>query len=205
VQDAHIDHDWTSGEPAPGVPLKTYEATWKGSIRPSASGNYTFLVRGQGGVYVSVGGKNIITSWFCGGDLLSAEVELEAGKSYPIEVTVNYDDKGSPAVQFGWGATPPLLTPEEAERVGTPTPSSPAWASTSCSRARAPTAPTSCPATSRTSSGRSPPSIPGRSSSSTRAAASPPRTGSARCPRSSRPGTRARRAAARSPRSSWAR
>jgi len=117
VQDAHVDHDWSSGEPAPGVPLKTYEATWKGSIRPSASGNYTFAIRGQGGVYVSVGNKNIITSWFCGGDLLSAEVALEAGKSYPIEVTVNYDDKGSPAVQFGWGATPPLLTPEEAERV----------------------------------------------------------------------------------------
>jgi beta-glucosidase len=118
VRDARIDHDWeVGGEAAPGVPVKTYEATWKGSVRPEKSGNYTFIVRGQGGVFVSVNGKNIITSWFCGGDILSAEVPLEAGKSYPIEVNVNYDDKGSPAVQFGWGETPPLLTAEEATKV----------------------------------------------------------------------------------------
>jgi beta-glucosidase len=117
LQDARIDHDWTNEDPAPGVPLKTYEATWKGSIRAPASGKYTFLVRGQGGVYVSVDGRNVITSWFSGGDVLSAEVELDAGRSYPVEVTVNYDDKGSPAVQFGWGATPPLLGAEEAQRV----------------------------------------------------------------------------------------
>ncbi|HZZ18844.1 MAG TPA: glycoside hydrolase family 3 C-terminal domain-containing protein [Opitutaceae bacterium] len=117
VQDARIDHDWSNEDPVPGVPLKTYQATWKGSIRPTASGNYTFVVRGQGGVFVSVDNRNIITSWFCGGDILTAEVSLEAGKSYPVEVNVNYDDKGSPAVQFGWGATPPLLTDDEAERV----------------------------------------------------------------------------------------
>ncbi|HEY5228089.1 MAG TPA: glycoside hydrolase family 3 C-terminal domain-containing protein [Opitutaceae bacterium] len=119
VTDTEIDHDWTDREPAPGVPLAGFRAHWTGSIKAPATGSYTFLVQGQGGVNVSVGGTNVITSWFCGGDTLSAEVPLEAGKSYPVDVTVNYDDKGTPAVRFGWGPTPPLLTDDEAQRVRT--------------------------------------------------------------------------------------
>jgi beta-glucosidase len=42
---------------------------------------------------------------------------LEAGKSYPVAVEVKYDNQGSPAVRFGWGAAPALLTDDEAERV----------------------------------------------------------------------------------------
>jgi beta-glucosidase len=119
VQDARIDHDWTGGEPAPGVPLAGYQAEWSGTIRPAATGNYIFLVRGQGNVHVDVGGQNVMGSWFCSGDTLSAEVPLVAGNAYPIQVNVHYDDKGSPAVKFAWGLAPPLLTDAEAERVRT--------------------------------------------------------------------------------------
>ena len=119
ASDARIDHDWTGTEPAPGVPLAGYQARWSGSIRPAATGRYIFLLRGQGGVSVNLDGHSIMESWFCGGDTLSAEVPLVAGKSYPIEVNVHYDDKGSPAVRFAWGPAPALLTDAESERVRT--------------------------------------------------------------------------------------
>jgi beta-glucosidase len=119
LSDTRIDHDWTGGEPAPGVPLTGYQAQWSGSIRPAATGNFIFMLRGQGGVSVNLDGRNIIGSWFCGGDTLFAEVPLVAGRAYPIEVNVHYDNKGSPAVRFAWGAAPPLLTDAEAQRVRT--------------------------------------------------------------------------------------
>jgi beta-glucosidase len=119
VSDTRIDHDWSDRDPAPGVPTKGFWAQWNGSIRPPSSGNYVFLVRGQGNVGVSLDGHEIIESWFCGGDTLVKVAALEAGRSYPIQVNVRYDDKGSPAVRFAWGRLPPLLTDDEANRVRT--------------------------------------------------------------------------------------
>jgi beta-glucosidase len=119
LSDTRIDHDWSGGEPAPGVPLAGFQAQWSGSIRPPATGSYVFLLQAQGGVSVNLDGHSILGSWFCGGDMLAAEVPLVAGKAYAIEVNVHYDNKGSPAVKFAWGAAPPLLTDDEAERVRT--------------------------------------------------------------------------------------
>jgi len=117
LSDARIDHDWTGREPAPGVPLEGFQAAWTGMIRPAASGNFVFLLQAQGGVSVSVDGKQIIGSWFCGGDTLSHEVSLEGGRAYTVDVGVHYDNKGSPAVKFAWGPAPPLLSDDEAARV----------------------------------------------------------------------------------------
>jgi beta-glucosidase len=115
--EARIDHDWTGRSPAPGVDLATYWARWTGTIRAPASGKYVFMVRNHGNVSVRVGDKEIIGSWSNPNDTLFAELSLEAGKSYPIAVEARYDNQGTPGVSFAWGAAPPLLTDEEAERV----------------------------------------------------------------------------------------
>jgi beta-glucosidase len=119
LSDSAIDHDWTDREPAPGVALAGYWAHWTGKIRAPSSGTYIFLLRGQGNVGVNLDGHEIIESWFCGGDTLLKDVALEAGRVYSVDVTVRYDDKGSPAVKFAWGAAPPVLDDAEAERVRT--------------------------------------------------------------------------------------
>ena len=103
--------------PAPGVDLATYWARWTGTIRAPAAGKYIFLVQNHGNVNVRVGEKEIIESWSNANDTLFAEVSLEAGKTYPVAVEVRYDNQGSPAVRFAWGAAPPLLTDDEAARV----------------------------------------------------------------------------------------
>ncbi len=115
--ETRIDHDWTGRAPAPGVDLATYWARWTGSIRVPASGKYIFMVQNHGNVNVRVGDKEIIESWSNPNDTLFAEVSLEAGQSYPVAVEVRYDNQGTPAVRFAWGAAPPLLTDEEAARV----------------------------------------------------------------------------------------
>jgi len=116
LSDTRIDHSWKE-DPAPGVALSSYSARWTGSIRAPASGSYIFLVRSHGNVSVNLDGKKIIASWFSSSDTLYAEATLEAGRSYPIEVSARYDGQGSSAVRFAWGPTPPLLTDAEAARV----------------------------------------------------------------------------------------
>ncbi len=115
--DSRIYHDWAGQPPAPGVDLATYWARWSGTIRAPASGKYIFMVQNHGNVNVKVDGKDIIESWANPNDALFAEMSLEAGKTYPVAVEVRYDNQGPPAVRFGWGAAPPLLTDDEAARV----------------------------------------------------------------------------------------
>lgn len=117
LTDARIDHNWTQ-DPAPGVALKSYWAQWKGTIRAKEGGPHTFLVSAHGNIGINLDGHSIISSWFTSGGVLSAEAELEAGRTYAIEVNVHHDGIGSPAVRFGWGPTPPLLSPSEEARVG---------------------------------------------------------------------------------------
>jgi beta-glucosidase len=115
--DSRIDHDWAGRPPAPGVDPATYWARWSGAIRAPATGTYIFMVQNHGNVNVKVDGKDVIESWSNPSDALFAEVPLEGGRTYPVAVEVRYDNQGSPAVRFGWGAAPALLTDDEAARV----------------------------------------------------------------------------------------
>ncbi len=117
--DARIDHDWRDGEPAPGVPLKSLWAHWTGAIRAPSSGRYIFMLQNHGNSSVRLDGREIIVSWFNYNDALYAFADLEAGRTYPIEVQAIYDNQGPAAVRFGWGPAPALLTDQQAERVRT--------------------------------------------------------------------------------------
>ena len=112
-----IDHDWEGKAPAAGVDLASYWARWSGSIRAPGSGKYIFMVRNHGNVNVKLDGRDIIESWSNPDDTLFTQVELEAGRSYPLAVEVRYDNQGPAGVHFAWGAAPPLLTDDEAARV----------------------------------------------------------------------------------------
>jgi len=114
--DDRIDHNWTE-PPAPGVDVSRYRARWTGSIRAPSTGPFIFLVRNMGNISVRLAGKPIIMSWGNSGETLSAQANLEAGKSYPIVVDAHHDIAGSPEVRFGWGPAPPLLTDADAERI----------------------------------------------------------------------------------------
>jgi beta-glucosidase len=114
--ETRIDANWT-GPPAPGVELSGYRARWTGMIRAPSSGKFIFLVENEGNISVKLDGKQIMGSWGNTGETLFAAAQLEAGKTYPIEVQARHDIEGSPAVRFAWGPAPPLLTEAEARRV----------------------------------------------------------------------------------------
>jgi beta-glucosidase len=117
MADLRIDHDWSERPPAPGVDVSSYWARWSGAIRVPSGGKYIFMVQNHGNVSVQLDGKNIIESWSNPSDALFAEVQLESGSRHSVAVEVRYDNQGSPAVRFAWGAAPPLLTEEQAARV----------------------------------------------------------------------------------------
>jgi len=114
--DTRIDHNWTEA-PAPGVDLAAYRAHWTGSIRAPASGSYIFMAENTGNLFVKLDGKPLISSWGNSGETLTARADLQAGRTYAIEVVAHHDVPGSTAVRFAWGPAPPLMTDAEAERV----------------------------------------------------------------------------------------
>ncbi len=114
--DARIDHDWTSA-PTAGVDLDGYRARWTGKIRAPGSGKFIFLVENHGNINVQLDGKQIIGSWGNTGETLLAVAALEAGKTYSLQVEARHDLPGSPAIRFGWGPAPPLLTEAAAQKV----------------------------------------------------------------------------------------
>ncbi len=114
--DSRIDHNWAEA-PAPGVDLGSYRARWTGSIRAPASGKFIFLVENEGNINVRLDGRQIIGSWGNTGETLFALADLEAGKTYPLQVEARHDLRGSPEIHFAWGAAPALLTDAEAKRV----------------------------------------------------------------------------------------
>jgi beta-glucosidase len=114
--DSRIDHNWTEA-PATGVELDGYRARWTGSIQAPSSGKFIFLVENQGNINVRLDGKQIIGSWGNTGETLFAMADLEAGKTYPLQVEARHDLPGSPEIHFAWGPAPALLTDDEAKRV----------------------------------------------------------------------------------------
>jgi|CZKI01.1.fsa_nt_gi beta-glucosidase len=114
--DTRIDHNWTA-PPAPGVDLAAYRAQWTGSIRTHASGSYIFMAENTGNLFIKLDGKPIISSWGNSGETLSARADLQADRTYAIDVVAHHDVPGSTAVRFAWGLAPALMTDAEAERV----------------------------------------------------------------------------------------
>ncbi len=115
-EESKVDVDGRRGLPAAADPAGC-SASWKGALRVPASGPYVLLVRNHGNVDVHLDGRQVIGSWSNPGDTLVAQVSLEAGRSYPLEVYTRYDGLGSAAVRFAWGAAPPILTDEDARKV----------------------------------------------------------------------------------------
>jgi beta-glucosidase len=99
------------------VDLAAYRAQWTGSIRTHASGSYIFMAENTGNLFIKLDGKPIISSWGNSGETLSARADLQADRTYAIDVVAHHDVPGSTAVRFAWGLAPALMTDAEAERV----------------------------------------------------------------------------------------
>ena len=97
------DDQFGSGGPAPGIGADTFAVGWTGYVEPSASGNYTFQVRGDDGFALRILGQKLIDHRAPKPptDAESPTVPLQAGTKYPISLEF-YESGGGAIAQLYW-------------------------------------------------------------------------------------------------------
>lgn len=99
--------------PAPGVPAENFSVRWTGSLRAPESGVYTLVVSTDDGMRVWLGGLNVLDTWRNQPvSDYSREIELEAGKTYPIKVEY-YQVRWDAVAKVSWKlpSDPPNAAP----------------------------------------------------------------------------------------------
>lgn len=74
--DRHIYFDWQAAAPARGILADNFSAQWQGYLKPKVSGNYDFILSGDGNAKLFIEGKAV-----------TGKLELEAGKAYSIRLS----------------------------------------------------------------------------------------------------------------------
>lgn len=101
--------------PAPGVPAENFSVRWTGSLRAPETGVYTLVVSTDDGMRVFLGGVTVLDTWRNQPVTdYSREVELEAGKTYPIKVEY-YQVRWDATAKVSWKL--PSDPPEAAPRI----------------------------------------------------------------------------------------
>jgi GH43 family beta-xylosidase len=101
--DAAVDFNWGSGAPATGIAPTTYSATWTGQILPQYSQTYTFSVTADAGAAAKLWVDRELVF-----DTSSiqpmAQVKLEAGKRYDIELSYAHFLGATANVKLEWSS-----------------------------------------------------------------------------------------------------
>jgi hypothetical protein len=101
--DETIDFDWTTGEPAPGIPRDYFSVTWSGELEVPTNGNYALHLAADDIAQLFLEDKLVVQFARSSGlvEARSDLVPLEAGKRYPLKLT--YLDFAGPAgVHLSW-------------------------------------------------------------------------------------------------------
>lgn len=100
--DTSVDFNWGSGSPASGIAPTTYSATWTGEVIPQYSQTYTFFVTTDAGAAAKLWVDRELV--FDSGSVQPmAQVKMEAGKRYDIELTYSHGT-GSANVKLEWSS-----------------------------------------------------------------------------------------------------
>jgi len=111
--DSAINFNWHEALPAKEITSHAFSARWSGTIRPQASGEYTFAVRSDDGSRIVLDGKTIVDDWSDhAAHTRAAVVNLKAGRQYDLKVEY-YNSVGVASIQFGWQISPPVLSPSD--------------------------------------------------------------------------------------------
>ncbi|MGE5395082.1 MAG: glycoside hydrolase family 3 C-terminal domain-containing protein [Candidatus Saccharibacteria bacterium] len=100
--DQTIDYHWPGAPNVTGFPSTNYSIRWTGVIRPTVTGTYTFLARGDDGFRLWVNNQQIINLWQDqGATQVTANVNLVAGQEYPVKLEY-YQSGGLADITLGW-------------------------------------------------------------------------------------------------------
>jgi PA14 domain-containing protein len=112
--------DWGTGSPDPAVTADDFFVVWRGDIRATASGAWTFGTRADDGTRVWVNGTLVLDNWVdqappVAPNMGATTVTLTAGKA--VAIRVEYYERGGGAVFELWWQAPggaPVAVPTSA-------------------------------------------------------------------------------------------
>jgi fibronectin type 3 domain-containing protein len=104
--DPQVNFNWGTTAPAAGIPKDFYSVVWTGTLRPTATGNYTFYTNSDDGVRLYVNNQRVINNWTVHGAIenKSAVIALSAGQAYAIRMEY-YENTGSAVAQLKWSSS----------------------------------------------------------------------------------------------------
>lgn len=106
--DESVNFDWGMGKPAAELPADNFSARWTGKLTPTVSGKYRFGAIADDGVRIYLDGKLIAEDWTeHAPTTVSAEVTLQAGKSYDVNMEY-YESQIGAVAKLVW--QPPSVT-----------------------------------------------------------------------------------------------
>jgi hypothetical protein len=100
--DPTVDFDWGRGAADPSLPVDAFSVRWQGVYVAERSGLHRFAVTSDDGLRLWVGDlarAPLLEGWRSGPVTLRGEIELVAGRAYPIRLEY-YDDRGAATVQL---------------------------------------------------------------------------------------------------------
>ncbi|HVZ31424.1 MAG TPA: glycoside hydrolase family 3 C-terminal domain-containing protein, partial [Polyangiaceae bacterium] len=113
-----LDADWGDGAPRPGMNDDDFGVRWRGRITPRASGRYQLGVLATCRTQVNLNGSKVaFTNYHYKDEMAdprlrkSEWIELQAGKSYDLEVTAS-ETYGDARVQLVWAVPQPNMKAE---------------------------------------------------------------------------------------------
>jgi hypothetical protein len=102
--------------PDPRIAAGTYSIRWTGELQPKVSGRHTIICQVDDGVRIRIDGKLLIEDWrIYEPRWLRAEIDLDAGRRYPIEVEY-WQNTERAILQLWWQArgVPQEIVPTES-------------------------------------------------------------------------------------------
>ena len=105
--DKEVNFDWGMSNPATGIPADDFSVRWTGKLVASMTGKYRFGAIADDGVRIYLDGKLIAEEWTDHAPAtITAEVTLEAGKSYDLRMDY-YESKIGAVAKLVW--QPPVV------------------------------------------------------------------------------------------------
>lgn len=112
--DPKVDFRWGAASPAPGIVSDGFSVRWTGTLTAPRSGTYYLDGFGDDGTRLVLDGRVLFDSWGLPRKTYTAEVTLEAGRTYPVRFEY-FENISAATARLGWREKTGDLIPAAVE------------------------------------------------------------------------------------------